>query len=47
MTRFYGLKPWDIDQMTLREINEYRTQLRQHQQDQQDQARRQLQQRKP
>ncbi len=27
LTHFYGLKPWDLDRMTLREINEYRTQL--------------------
>ena len=26
-TRFYGLKPADFDDMTLREISEYRTQM--------------------
>jgi len=24
LTRFYGLKPWDFDRMTLREVSEYR-----------------------
>lgn len=31
LTRFYGLKPWDMDRMTLREVVEYRTQYREYQ----------------
>lgn len=27
LTRFYGLKPADLDAMSLREISEYRTQM--------------------
>lgn len=29
LTRFYGLKPADLDGMTLREISEYRARLQQ------------------
>lgn len=29
LTRFYGLKPWDLDRMKYREISEYLTQMRQ------------------
>ena len=31
LTRFYGLKPWDVDRMTLLEVSEYLSQLRQYQ----------------
>lgn len=31
LTQFYGIKPADIDTMTLREISEYVTQLQKHQ----------------
>lgn len=31
MTRFYGLKPPDFDDMTLREVVEYRRQFRAYQ----------------
>lgn len=31
LTRFYGLRPEDIDRMTLREVSEYVTQLEQQQ----------------
>lgn len=27
LTKFYGVMPWHLERMTLREINEYRTQL--------------------
>lgn len=27
LTRFYGLRPEDVDRMTLREISEYQTQM--------------------
>lgn len=27
LTQFYGLKPWDLERMTLREISEYVTQM--------------------
>lgn len=30
LTKFYGLKPHDIDSMTLREISEYRTQMQKY-----------------
>lgn len=30
LTRFYGLKPPDLEQMTLREVSEYVTQLDQN-----------------
>lgn len=30
LTKFYGLKPWDLDRMQLREISEYVTQLDRH-----------------
>jgi hypothetical protein len=32
LTRFYGIKPADVDHMTLREVMEYRSQLREYQQ---------------
>lgn len=28
LTKFYGLRPDDIDRMTLREVDEYRSQMR-------------------
>lgn len=28
LTQFYGLRPADIDRMTIREISEYQTQMR-------------------
>lgn len=28
MTKFYGLKPADIDEMTFREVSEYRSQMK-------------------
>ena len=31
LTRFSGLKPWDLDRMKLREVSEYLSQLRQYQ----------------
>jgi len=31
LTKFYGLRPADIDEMTLREISEYRAQMQQAQ----------------
>jgi len=33
LTRFYGLKPWDFDRMTLFEVSEYLSQLRQYRDD--------------
>jgi hypothetical protein len=29
LTKFYGLKPADIDEMTFREVSEYRSQMQQ------------------
>lgn len=31
LTKFYGLRPWDLDRMTLREVAEYRNQMRAYQ----------------
>jgi hypothetical protein len=27
LTKFYGLRPWDLERMTLREVSEYLTQM--------------------
>jgi hypothetical protein len=28
-SRFYGIHPWDIERMTLREVSEYQTRIQQ------------------
>lgn len=32
LCQFYGIKPWEIERMTLREIAEFQTQLREAEQ---------------
>jgi hypothetical protein len=34
LTRFYGLKPWELEQFTFDELNEYTRQLAEHQENQ-------------
>ena len=29
LTRFYGIKPWDLERMTVREVSEYHVQMEQ------------------
>lgn len=34
LTRFYGLKPWELERFTFDELNEYTRQLAEHQENQ-------------
>ena len=40
LSKFFGLYPWDIDRLTMDELNEYLRQMDQYQREQQNAARR-------